>query len=375
MVFTTPPLSLNNVISVSLAARHTCVLLADKTVKCWGHNYFSQLGNGTNTNSNVPVSVSSINNAISISAGGGGGSGDGDHTCAVLTDGTIKCWGKNQYGQLGNGTNADSNVPVSVLGINNAISVSSGGYHTCAVLSDGTIKCWGQNHEWFGQLGNGTNTDSSISVSVSGINNAISVSSGGYHTCALLADKTIKCWGRNGLFHLLGDGIDREYSNVPIAVLNLANVVSISTGDDFTCVLLNDKTVKCWGDNVDGELGNGTSGAGNYASTPTSVLNLSDVASVSSGENHTCAVLNDKTIKCWGQNTWGNLGDGTNISSNTPVLVSNITNAVSVSTGGQAQTCAVLIDGTVKCWGSNYWGTLGDGTNFNSSVPVLVFSK
>lgn len=139
------------------------------------------------------------------------------HTCAVLSDGIIKCWGNNDSGQLGNGTNTDSNVSVVVSGINNAVSVSAGFEHTCAVLSDGSIRCWGSN-KW-GKLGNGTHNDSNMPVVVNDINNAENVSTGKYHTCAILSDRSIRCWGRN-LHGQLGDGTN-DTSSVPVSVIDL----------------------------------------------------------------------------------------------------------------------------------------------------------
>ena len=187
---------------------YSCSLLSDGTVKCWGLNGFGQLGDGTSNSSFVPVLVTGISNAISIAAGY-------SHTCAVLSDGTVKCWGWNGYGQLGDGTGSyQSNVPVLVTGISNAISIAAGNGHTCAVLSDGTVKCWGWNGS--GQLGDGTSNSSNVPVLVTGISNAISIAAGNGHTCAVLSDGTVKCWGWN-FYGQLGDGTGNP-SYVPVLV-------------------------------------------------------------------------------------------------------------------------------------------------------------
>jgi alpha-tubulin suppressor-like RCC1 family protein len=348
---------LSGVRQVSAGLYHTCAVLNDGTLRCWGNNGSGQLGNGTNTNSNLPVTVSGITNAVTVSAGGG-------HTCAVLNDGTLRCWGANWNGQLGNGTNTNSNLPVVVSGISNAVAVSAGWGHTCAVLNDGTLRCWG--HNLYGQLGNGTNTPSNLPVTVSGISNAVAVSAGLYHTCAVLNDGTLRCWGYNGDGQL-GNGTNAS-SNLPVTVSGISNAVAVSAGGYHTCAVLNDGTLRCWGRNWDGQLGNGTNTS---SKLPVTVSGISNAVTVSAGWNHTCAVLNDSTLRCWGYNGYGQLGNGTNTSSNLPVIVSGISNAVAVSAGG-FHTCAVLNDGTLRCWGRNDYGQLGDGTNTSSNLPVTV---
>ncbi len=156
---------------------HTCALLNNGTVQCWGYNYDGELGNGTEHGlSLLPVAVATINNATAVSAGGG-------HTCAMLNGGSIQCWGFNQAGELGNGTTTDSSVPVTVSGISNAVAVAADDYHTCAVLSAGTVQCWGYNYN--GELGNGTTTDSTVPVTVSSITSAVAIAAGNTHTCAI----------------------------------------------------------------------------------------------------------------------------------------------------------------------------------------------
>jgi len=238
--------------------------------------------------------------------------------------------------------NVDENPASYTWSIITAEQVSAGYAHTCAVLSDGRVKCWGWNQ--YGQLGNGTNDDSLVPVFVSGIDNAILVSAGYAHTCAVLGDGTVKCWGSNEAGQL-GNGVTED-STLPVAVSDLNNVKFVSTGGEHTCALLKDGTAKCWGLNIAGQLGNG--GPYSYYYTPDSVSGLNNIISISAGQIHTCAVIDNGKAYCWGANISGQLGDGSNNNSLIPVEVNGITNAIMISSGA-LHTCAVLADGTVRC--------------------------
>jgi len=184
---------LTGVVDIDAGSQHTCAALANGTVHCWGRNSDGELGNGTNTSSNVPVQVSGITTAVAVTAGN-------TFSCAVLADGTARCWGYGQNGQLGNGMTglaASSNVPVTVSGLTGAVDIDAGhsGGTTCAVRGDGTARCWGLN--WSGKLGNGTNADSSVPVTVSGLTDAVAITTDYSHSCAVRGDGTARCWGSN----------------------------------------------------------------------------------------------------------------------------------------------------------------------------------
>jgi alpha-tubulin suppressor-like RCC1 family protein/subtilase family serine protease len=357
--------------AVSAGYLHTCAELSDGTVECWGYNGSGQLGDGTSLNFAVtPVSVFGISTATAVAAGV-------QHTCALLSDGTVKCWGANSSGQLGNGKTTDSSTPVSAIGISTA--VAAGQNHSCALLSDGTIQCWGDNGS--GQLGNGSMTDSSTPVPVFGISTATAVAAGGINTCAVLSNGTVKCWGFNVSGELgIGTNIGPEScinytacSTTPVSVYGISTATAVAVGSDHSCAVLSDGTVKCWGNNPSGELGDGTSL--NFSVYPVSVVGISTATAVAAGAQHTCALLSDGTVKCWGGNGSGQLGDGTGSNSSTPVSVSGITTATAVS-AGDFHTCAVLSDGTVQCWGENLHGQLGNGTSgtyADAPAPVSVF--
>jgi alpha-tubulin suppressor-like RCC1 family protein len=346
------------VLDIAGGGDHTCALIADGTARCWGWNSFGQLGNGTNTNSNVPVTVTGLSEAVAITAGQ-------NYTCAVLADGTARCWGRNSFGQLGNATNTDSNVPVAVTGLSDAVAITAGFSHACAVLVDGTARCWGDNI--YGQLGNGTNTSSNVPAVVSGLTDAANISASAGLSCAMLADGAARCWGRNS-FGQLGNGTNTD-SNVPVAVTGLSDAVAITAGFSHACAVLAGGTARCWGNNAEGRLGDGTFTSSNV---PVAVSGLSGVTAVSAGPAHSCAVLTGGATRCWGYNEFGQLGNGTNTDSNVPVAVTGPIDAVAISAAGNNHVCAMLVNGTARCWGSNSRGQLGDDTFTSSNLPVAV---
>ena len=343
-------------IQIAAGENHSCAVMNDGTVKCWGKNEFGQLGNGTKDSSSTPVKVSVLTNAVQIALGG-------EHTCAVLRDGKVKCWGANDEGQLGDGGRGVRSTPVTVTGLTSVSQVALGGQHSCALISDGTVSCWGNNED--GQLGDGSESDRHAPVPVFELKNAVQIALGDYHSCALLSNGTAKCWGYND--GRLGDG-STPRRLTPVAVDGLTNAVQIALGGHHSCAVLRDGKAKCWGWNANGRLGDGTT---TDSLTPVKVLELTNAVQIALGENHSCAVLLDGTAKCWGYNKYGRLGDGTTTNRYKPVKVSVLTNAIQI-TSGYYHTCVVLNDGTAKCWGYNNSGQLGDGTKTQRTTPVFV---
>ncbi len=261
--------------------------------------------------------------------------------------------------------------------------VAAGEAHTCALTTGGGVKCWGFNHA--GQLGYGTinNRPNPTPVEVEALSSGVAAIAASYHyTCALTTGGGVKCWGINNVGQL-GDSIAIDNSSpTPVDVVGLSSgVAAIAAGDFHICVLTTDGGVKCWGQNNSGQLGNGISsgqpGTPYYddgsSATPTDVESLSNgVAAIAAGESHTCALTTGSGVKCWGYNRSGQLGDGSIIHRPTPVDVLALSSGVTAIAVGEVHTCALTTVGGVKCWGSNYYGQLGNGSTTDYPTPVEV---
>ncbi len=252
-------------------------------------------GDGTTNASDLPVAVSGLSGAVAVSGGG-------SHSLALLGDGTVRAWGSNGSGQLGDGTITGpetcaearpcSRTPVVVSGLSGVVAVSAGGSHSLALLSNGTVRAWGNNGS--GQLGNGTTTTSDVPVVVSGLSAVVAVSAGGEHSLALLSNGTVTAWGGNR-FGQLGDGgsgpeicggLLEPCSKAPVAVSALSGVRAIGAGSDHSLALVENGTVTAWGLNQFGQLGNGTTV---NSSVAIPVSELSGVSTISAGEYHSLA--------------------------------------------------------------------------------------
>ncbi len=344
---------------LSTRGSQACALGTSGTSYCWGNNFYGQLGNNTTNNSSSPTPVLSL--AGTITAFGSGN----NVSCARRNDGTLSCWGFNLYGQLGDGTNTNALLPVSVQSINDATASVDGGYgHTCAVRAGGGVACFGYN--FFGQLGNSSTTDSNVPVAVTGIANATAVAAGTYHACALLQTGAVQCWGYN-IFGQLGNNTTTN-SSAPVNVMGLVDAVAIGAGSYHSCAVRKTGAVVCWGYNFLGQLGNNTT---TNSSVPVAVSAIADGATVSCGSYHSCAVRQTGAMACWGYNFYGQLGNGGTTNSSVPVAVTGIA-AASAAASGDYHNCALITGGTLQCWGNNSSGQLGNSKTSSSSVPVGV---
>lgn len=352
----------SGVSSLALGDEHTCALLQTGGVKCWGGNYYGQLGNGSWDAQYMPVNVSSLSSGVvTITAGD-------YHTCATTSGGAAKCWGSNYYGGLGNNSTEDANTPVNVAGLSSGVSsLSAGGYFTCAIVNGGA-RCWGLNA--VGQLGDDSYIDRHIAVNVYGLaSGVLKLAAGEGHTCAIISGGSVKCWGGNFSGEL--GNYTTNNSPVPVQVIGLtSDVLAVDTGGNFSCALLSSGGFQCWGENSNGEIGDGTI---TDRLTPVAVQGLmGSISGFSSGYSHTCVVYDSGAIQCWGDNNKGQLGTGRSYFASSPVDVSGLSSgAAEVSVDGNA-TCALTSAGGVKCWGDNLSGRLGDGTQMHQAVPVDV---
>ena len=396
--FAEPKTPDNKATAIAAGGEHSCALHRDGTISCWSRNNDDQLGDGTDNSSLVPVRVEGIADATAITAGY-------DHSCALHRDGTISCWGNND-GQLGDGTSADApeiaqDAPgdadlsqfeeiLDIVHVTETHEVSQqftvclqsalndpllaeagvmdycieqvgvGGTSTTTDSSVPKKNYWKKKQQRVG----GTTTDSSVPVQVEGIADATAITTGDNHSCALHQDGSLSCWSHN-TWGQLGNGQsagDREDdsadSSVPVQVEGIADATAITASSSHSCALHQDGTISCWGNNEWGQLGDGTD---NDSSVPVRVVGIADATAITASSSHSCALHQDGTISCWGNNEWGQLGDGIRDDSRVPVRVVGIADATAIA-AGSSHSCALHQDGTISCWGDNDYGQLGDGT-------------
>jgi cysteine-rich repeat protein len=378
--------------NVSVGGGHSCAIFGDGRVKCWGDNSTGQLGIGDTSRrggspgemgSNLPeVSLGTGRRALSLSAGG-------SHTCALLDDGSVKCWGDNYFGQLGQGDTevrgdapgemGDALPPVSLGTGRTAKALAAAFRFTCALLDNNSIKCWGDNQA--GQLGLGDTVsrgdnpdemgDQLPAVALGTGRTAKSVSAQTTHTCAVLNDDSVKCWGENGYGNLglgdnerRGDGPGEMGDSLPTVSLGTGRSArEVAAGWHHTCALLDDASVKCWGVNWSGHLGLGdandrgdTAGEMGDSLPAVSLGTGLSARAIAVGMLHSCALFSNGAVKYWPRAPETSMGDGL---PSTPLGTGRTAEALVASAG--SFYCALLDNGTIKCWGDNYYGQLGLG--------------
>jgi alpha-tubulin suppressor-like RCC1 family protein len=334
------------------------------SVFAWGDNSAGELGDGTLTGSAVPVAVSGLAGVRAISAAG-------RHELALMPNGTVLAWGDDTFGQLGNGilsANGDSEVPAAVPGIGTATAVAAGEEHSLALLANGTVLAWGDNHE--GQLGNGTTKTSAVPVPVKGLSGVTAIAAGSLFSLALLNNGTVMAWGDNREGQL-GDGTLRN-STVPVPVQGLTGVTAIAAGALHSLAVLANGTAMAWGDNESGQLGIGRQVS--LRVVPTAVAKITGIMAIAAGEEHSVALLSDGSVWVWGGNGEFQLARRNGFpggigQSNVPLRVPGLGTAKAIAAGGSF-SLAVVGGGQVRGWGDNAFGQLGNGGA--QTGPALV---
>jgi alpha-tubulin suppressor-like RCC1 family protein len=345
----------------------------------WGENSLGQLGDGNFNQSDVPVPVSGLDFVTAVAAGD-------HHSLALLSSGTVMAWGANTSGQLGVGEAeiGVSNVPVAVEGLTGVTAIAAGGNHSLALLSDGTVMAWGENES--GQLGDGNTNEADAPVPVKGLAGVTAIAAGGEYSLALLSDGTVMAWGAGEHGQL---GNDRTInSDVPVNVKDLTGVTAIAAGGEHALALLSDGTVMAWGNNESGQLGNPAfteeirrkeeeereeGEVEDISDAPVAVEGLSGVTAITAGANHSLALLSGGTVMAWGEDKYGQLGDGSIARDDeAATAVSGLSGVAAIAAGGE-HSLALLGGGTLMAWGEDRYGELGDGSAGEpSDVPVAV---
>ena len=366
--------------SLSSSTDFNCAIQQIGEVLCWGQGSSGALGTGNNGEQWSPVLTGTLGfdrTATEISTGL-------EHTCALLDNGDASCWGSNSYGQLGKGDVTSQNSPTLTVGFGSsrtAVAISSGGYHTCAILDNGSVSCWG--YGGYGQLGNGLNGQDLVTptqtASLGTGRTAVAISAGALHTCVILDNGSVSCWGATEQIGN-GDWLDRNTPTLTNSFGIGRTAVAISAGNAHTCVILDNGSVSCWGHGGGGRLGNGDTEQ-RLSPTLTETLGQGRTAvEISSGLDHTCVVLDNGSVSCWGSGTYGKLGVGGSSTNDepSPQLIHSLGSdrtATKISSGNH-HTCALLDNGEVTCWGQDNNGRLGhglvDGENFE---PPTKYSE
>jgi alpha-tubulin suppressor-like RCC1 family protein len=355
--------------ALAAGTAHTCAIEATGALWCWGANQLGELGDGTNESRSQPVPVpllaaDAVTHVVAA----------GHHTCARQANGNAWCWGANQAGQLGEGTTGNIGVPVPVTGVEDAADLTAGDTFSCVRRNNGTVWCWGDDRS--GQLGTGVAIERTSPVRVTALDRAQAITAGGAHSCALEPSTdgaaTTVCWGENQAGQL-GDGTRLDRSTAVALKISL-NAREVVAGMMHSCLRGGDRSVWCWGRGNSGQLGNATL---IDVVVPTNVNGLTDAARLAAGRAHTCVLQQTAPsppqgrVLCWGANDDGQLGDGSTVARPAPVAVMGGADVVDLAAGG-AHTCALHGDGTITCWGRGTEGQLGNSAMLSSATPVPV---
>jgi alpha-tubulin suppressor-like RCC1 family protein len=352
---------------VSTGALHTCAINTGKSLYCWGANGFGQIGDGTTTRRPSPTRIGSAGAWANVSAGY-------NHTCATTTGDSLYCWGYNGTGQIGDGTSGGGNDRHSPKKIGSSgvwAAAAAGGNHTCAITTGNSLYCWGYNI--YGQVGDGTSGNSRPSPKKIGTSGVwAGVTTGELHTCAISTGKSLYCWGANEAGSL-GDGTTTNRRS-PTRIGSAGAWALASAGDYHSCAISTANSLYCWGYNNNGQVGDGTT---TQRLSPKKIGTTGAWARINTGGtsgvySHTCATTTGNSLYCWGNNSFGQIGDGTTTS---PRLSPKKIGTTGVWAGAQAggtHSCAITTAKSLYCWGYNGEGQIGDGTLDTRLAPKKI---
>jgi alpha-tubulin suppressor-like RCC1 family protein len=345
----------------SAAGNHTLGIKSNGELWAWGWNLYGQLGDGTYVSKTSPVLIAGASTWVSAATGQ-------LSSLAIKNDGTLWAWGNNDWGQLGDGTNLPRTTPYRIS-TDTWICISAGVIHTLGIKSDGTLWAWGYNA--YGQVGDGTFTDRNIPVKISTATNWVSVAAGNLHSTALKSDGALWVWGSN-TYGQLGDNTNTD-KNIPTLLPSAVSWTTVSTGTYFTTAIKTDGTMWAWGLNDYGQLGNGTTINKNFPIQTGGIL--TSWKAVKAGLSHCIAIKDDGSLYGWGRNSEGQAGDGTFIDRKVPIRIGTETNwSVSIS-AGRTHSISINTNGTLFEYGDNSSGQIGDGTGLNRPSPVPIITE
>jgi alpha-tubulin suppressor-like RCC1 family protein len=321
---------LSFVTSVSAGNRFSMALLSDGDVMAWGSNEADELGENASTMSDVPVVVEGLSDVKAIAAGT-------DFGLALRRNGTVMAWGGNEAGQLGDGNVEESEVPLTVKGLSGVSAIAAGGEHSMALTEDGKVESWGEGLH--GQLGNGKDKGSAVPVDVQGLTGVKAIAAGSEHSLAVLADGTVRAWGADSSGQLGSSSVEEEdeegerISEVPVAVEGVSGASAVAAGSRFSLALVTGGSVMAWGEDKSGQLGDGS--VMRSEETPAAVHSLSGVTEIAAGGSHSVALLGNGTVMTWGEDKYGEDGNGSaGEASDLPVAVSGLDAAAGIAAGG-----------------------------------------
>ncbi len=352
---------LAGVIDMTVGGNHICATLGDHALSCWGENAYQQLGDGTAAQKNIPTKATSLPQVAHVDAGG-------HHSCAKLPDGGTTCLGRNTTGQLGDGSVVNRGLaqPIAILK-KDVLELAAGDAHTCALMRDGAVFCWGSNR--VGAVAPGVDPIQGLPVTVPKVPPAVHLTAGENHNCALSAEGTVTCWGANDLGQIGDKALGRVVE--PIVVPGIAGAIAIDAGGGHTCAVLRDNTGRCWGSNSAGQLGNGKVEDFVAAGTAANLDTVGALRQLVTGTRHTCALTQAGDVFCWGRTLEGQLADGIPLLALEPGLTVNLDQVAGLAVG-QGHVCAVRAAGDSWCWGRGDFGELGNGDTASMTEPAAV---